>query len=41
MMRVHPDSKSITGIQLFGESAEDIIRASELVESTGANFCRY
>ena len=38
MMRVHPDSKSITGIQLFGESAEDIIRASELVESTGAHF---
>ena len=38
MMRVHPDSKSITGIQLFGESAEDIIRASEFVESTGALF---
>jgi len=38
MMRVHPNSKSITGIQLFGESVEDIVRASELVESTGAHF---
>ncbi len=38
MMRVHPESKSITGIQLFGESAEDIVRASEFVESTGAHF---
>jgi len=38
MMRVHPNSKSMTGIQLFSESAEDIVRASELVESTGAHF---
>ncbi|MBT5469907.1 MAG: tRNA-dihydrouridine synthase family protein [Nitrospina sp.] len=38
MMRVHEGCKSITGIQLFGESAEDIVRASELVESTGADF---
>jgi len=38
MMRVHADSKSIVGIQLFGESAEDIVRASEFVESTGAHF---
>ena len=38
MMRVHPNSKSITGIQLFGESASDIVRASEFVESTGAHF---
>ena len=38
MMRVHPNEKSITGIQLFGESADDIIRASELVEASGANF---
>ena len=38
MMRVHPNSKSITGIQLFGESAEDIVRASEFVETTGAHF---
>ena len=38
MMRVHPNSKSITGIQLFGESAEDIVRASEFIESTGAHF---
>ena len=38
MMRVHANSKSIVGIQLFGESAEDIIRASEFVESTGADF---
>lgn len=38
MMRVHPNGKSITGIQLFGESAEDIIQASELVEATGADF---
>jgi tRNA-dihydrouridine synthase B len=38
MMRIHADSKSIVGIQLFGESAEDIVRASEFVESTGADF---
>ncbi|MEK9629671.1 MAG: tRNA-dihydrouridine synthase family protein [Nitrospinota bacterium] len=38
MMRVHPNGKSITGIQLFGESAEDIVQASELVESIGADF---
>ena len=38
MMGVHPNSKSITGIQLFGESAEDIVRASEFVETTGAHF---
>ena len=38
MMRVHANSKSIVGIQLFGESAEDIVRASEFVESTGAHF---
>ena len=38
MMRVHANSKSIVGIQLFGESAEDIVRASEFVESTGADF---
>ena len=38
MMRVHTNSKSIVGIQLFGESAEDIVRASEFVESTGAHF---
>ena len=38
MMRVHPNEKSITGIQLFGESADDIIRASELVEASGADF---
>ena len=38
MMRVHPNEKSITGIQLFGESTDDIIRASELVEASGADF---
>jgi len=38
MMRVHADCKSIVGIQLFGESADDIVRASEIVESTGAHF---
>ena len=38
MMGVHPNSKSITGIQLFGESAEDIVHASEFVETTGAHF---
>ena len=38
MMRVHPNENSITGIQLFGESADDIIRASELVEASGADF---
>ena len=38
MMRVHPNTKSITGIQLFGESAEDIVRASEFIESIGAHF---
>ena len=38
MMRVYPNEKSITGIQLFGESADDIIRASELVEASGADF---
>ena len=38
MMRVHPNEKSITGIQLFGESADDIIQASDLVEVSGADF---
>lgn len=38
MMRVHANSKTIVGIQLFGESAEDIAQASELVEEMGANF---
>jgi len=38
MMRVDPNKKSITGIQLFGESTEDIIRASDLVKAEGADF---
>ena len=38
MMRVHSNGKAVTGIQLFGESADDIIQASEFVESARADF---
>jgi tRNA-dihydrouridine synthase B len=38
MMRIHPDPGTIVGIQLFSESAEDIIRAAKIVQEEGADF---
>ena len=38
MMRIHKSPGTIVGIQLFGESAEDIINAVRMVEETGADF---
>ncbi len=38
MMRIHPRPRTITGIQLFGESAEDIITAARVVQEEGADF---
>ncbi len=38
MMRIHPRPGTITGIQLFGESAEDIITAAGVVQQEGADF---
>jgi tRNA-dihydrouridine synthase B len=38
MMRIHKKPGTIVGIQLFGESAEDIVEATNLVEETGADF---
>jgi len=38
MTRIHPGSGTITGIQLFGESAEDIITAARVVQEEGADF---
>ena len=38
MMRIHKSPGTIVGIQLFGESAEDIIHAVSIVEETGADF---
>lgn len=38
MMRIHPRPRTITGIQLFGESAEDIIAAARVVQEEGADF---
>ena len=38
MMRVHKNPGTIVGIQLFGESAEDIVNAVKVVEETGADF---
>lgn len=38
MMRIHKNPGTIVGIQLFGESAEDIIKAVGAVEETGADF---
>jgi tRNA-dihydrouridine synthase B len=38
MMRIHKNPGTIVGIQLFGESAEDIVNAVNIVEETGADF---
>ena len=38
MIEVHPKSKSLVGIQLFGESEEDIINAAHHVKEAGASF---
>ena len=38
MMRIHKSPGTIVGIQLFGESAEDIVQAVKVVEETGADF---
>jgi tRNA-dihydrouridine synthase B len=38
MIEVHPKSKSLVGIQLFGESEEDIINAAHYVKEAGAAF---
>jgi len=38
MMRIHKSPGTIVGIQLFGESAEDIVQAVSVVEETGADF---
>ena len=38
MMRIHKNPGTLVGIQLFGESAEDIIHAVNVVEETGADF---
>ena len=38
MIEVHPKSKSLVGIQLFGESEEDIINAAHYVKEAGASF---
>ena len=38
MIEVHPKSKSLVGIQLFGESEEDIINAAYYVKEAGASF---
>ena len=38
MIGVHPNSKSLVGIQLFGESEEDIINAAHFVKEAGASF---
>jgi tRNA-dihydrouridine synthase B len=38
MIEVHPKSKSLIGIQLFGESEEDIISAAHYVKEAGAAF---
>ncbi len=38
MMRIHKNPGTIVGVQLFGESAEDIVRAVSVVEETGADF---
>ena len=37
-MRIHKNPRAIVGIQLFGESPEDIIQAVTVVEETGADF---
>lgn len=38
MMRIHKSPGTIVGVQLFGESAEDIVQAVSVVEETGADF---
>ena len=38
MIEVHPNPKSLVGIQLFGESEEDIIGAAHYVKEAGAAF---
>ena len=38
MIEVHPKSKSLVGIQLFGESEDDIINAAHHVKEAGASF---
>ena len=38
MTRIHPRPRTLTGIQLFGESAEDIISAARVVQQEGADF---
>ncbi len=38
MMRIHKNPGTIVGVQLFGESAEDIVQAVSVVEETGADF---
>ena len=38
MMRIHKSPGTLVGIQLFGESAVDIIHAVNVVEETGADF---
>ncbi len=38
MMRIHPSPGTLVGIQLFGESAEDIITAARVVQEEGADF---
>ena len=38
MIEIHRNAKSLVGIQLFGESEEDIINAAHYVENSGAAF---
>lgn len=38
MMRIHKNPGTLVGIQLFGESPEDIVQAVNLVEEVGADF---
>jgi len=38
MIEIHPKPKSLVGIQLFGESEEDIINAAHYVKEAGAAF---
>jgi len=38
MARIHPRPGTLVGIQLFGESAEDIIQAAGIVQQEGADF---
>lgn len=38
MMSIHKSPGTIVGVQLFGESAEDIVKAVSVVEETGADF---